>query len=111
VHRYTDSTVTLDLDGTTLTLPKSKIMNIATQRQNGGMTWIELRHRNAGGPGRRRHGHRQLRRPEDSRAARVRREGGRRLHVSQQLPMDHDEDAEDEKPKAKGRNGTQPAAH
>lgn len=38
-HRYVDSTVTLDLDGTTLTLPKSKIMNICTQRQNGGMTW------------------------------------------------------------------------
>lgn len=40
VHRYTDSTVTLSLDGETLTMPASKIMGITTQRQPGGMTWM-----------------------------------------------------------------------
>lgn len=40
VHRYVDSTVTLELDGETLTMPASKIMGIVLQPQTSGMTWM-----------------------------------------------------------------------
>jgi hypothetical protein len=40
VHRYIDSTVTLELDGDTITMPASKIMGIVLQPQIGGMTWM-----------------------------------------------------------------------
>lgn len=39
-HRYIDSTVTLSLDGETVTLPASKITNVVLQPQIGGMTWM-----------------------------------------------------------------------
>jgi hypothetical protein len=40
VHRYIDSTVTLSLDGETLTLAQSKILKVVLQPQVGGMTWM-----------------------------------------------------------------------
>lgn len=40
VHRYVDSTVTLALDGETLTLAQAKIMKVILQPQIGGMTWM-----------------------------------------------------------------------
>lgn len=40
VHRYVDSTVTLELEGDTVTMPASKIMGIVLQPQIGGMTWM-----------------------------------------------------------------------
>lgn len=40
VHRYVESTVTLELDGETVTMPASKIMGIVLQPQIGGMTWM-----------------------------------------------------------------------
>jgi len=39
-HRYVDSTVTLSLDGETVTLPAAKITNVVLQPQIGGMTWM-----------------------------------------------------------------------
>lgn len=39
-HRYVDSTVTLSLDGETLTLAGAKIMGVVLQPQVGGMTWM-----------------------------------------------------------------------
>lgn len=116
VHRYTDSTATLDLDGKTLTLPKSKFMNIAAQRQNGGNTRIEL----------------DVETPADlvDGVTDIGNFGGRKIRAQlafgekagadsrqPELPMDHDEDAEE--PGAgetggkgrKGGNGRQPAAH
>lgn len=39
-HRYLESTVTLELDGESLTMPASKIINIVLQPQVGGMTWM-----------------------------------------------------------------------
>jgi hypothetical protein len=39
-HRYVESTVTLSLDGDTLTLPASKITGVVLQPQVGGMTWM-----------------------------------------------------------------------
>lgn len=40
VHRYVDSTVTLELDGEVVTMPASKIMGLVLQPQVGGMTWM-----------------------------------------------------------------------
>lgn len=40
VHRYVDSTVTLALDGDSLTLAQAKIMAVVLQPQIGGMTWM-----------------------------------------------------------------------
>lgn len=39
-HRYVDSTVTLSLDGSSVTMPSSKIMGVILQPQVGGMTWM-----------------------------------------------------------------------
>lgn len=39
-HRYVDSSITLSLDGETVTLPASKITNVVLQPQIGGMTWM-----------------------------------------------------------------------
>lgn len=108
VHRYTDSTVTLDLDGTTLTLPKSKFMNIKAQRQNGGNTHIGL----------------DVETPADlvDGVTDIGNFGGRKIRAQlafgekagadknqPELPMDHDIDADDEgderPPKAKKGNG------
>jgi hypothetical protein len=106
-HRYTDSTATLDLDGTTLTLPKSKFMNIAAQRQNGGNTLIEL----------------DVETPADlvDGVTDIGNFGGRKIRAQlafgekagadsrqPELPMDHDEDEEPaEKPRGKKGNGSQ----
>jgi hypothetical protein len=40
VHRYLESTVTLELDGEVVTMPASKIMGLVLQPQIGGMTWM-----------------------------------------------------------------------
>jgi hypothetical protein len=40
VHRYLESTVTLELDGEVVTMPASKIMGLVLQPQVGGMTWM-----------------------------------------------------------------------
>jgi hypothetical protein len=111
-HRYTDSTATLDLDGTTLTLPKSKFMNIAAQRQNGGNTLVEL----------------DVETPADlvDGVTDIGNFGGRKIRAQlafgekagadarqPELPMEHDEDDEDDEEPAKKRgNGrSQPGAH
>lgn len=39
-HRYVDSSITLSLDGETVTLPAAKITNVVLQPQIGGMTWM-----------------------------------------------------------------------
>jgi hypothetical protein len=113
VHRYLDSTVTLELDGETLTMPASKIMGLVLQPQVGGMTWMSCK----------------IETPADlvDGVSDIGNFGGRKVRAQlafgqkpvadkaqKELALNEGRDVEDEdddKPAKKGKNGQQPAAH
>ncbi len=113
VHRYVDSTVTLTLDGETLTLAQAKIMGVVLQPQIGGMTWMAC----------------DIEAPAVEGVDSIRRHLGLKIaaHLAfgtkpvndkrqKSLALnegddDQDEDEADDKPRSRGNGKHQPAAH
>jgi len=113
VHRYVDSSVTLTLDDTTLTLAKAKIMKVVLQPQIGGMTWMSC----------------EIEAPAEGDVEAIRKHTGHKISVQlafgqkpeldkrqKNLPLnegaDDDEDADaDDEPRRKKGSGNQVGAH
>ncbi len=115
VHRYVDSTVTLTLDGETLTLPQAKIMKVVLQPQTGGMTWMscEIEAPAVEGVD-------AIRKHSDLKIAAQLAFGQKPVNDKRQKSLalnegedddDQDEDAGDAKARTKKGNGQQPGAH